>query len=414
MAYRDDVAALSPDHLYRFDGDVNDSVGTLNGTNTSFTLTGAAICEDATNSAFSNAVGDRVALATSTDVDGALDRKAVCGWFQASAIQLPPKSIYREGTVNNQYNIIMWAGNKLMFEVNNAGTVLQAFADNVFSPGRDYHIFTRCEGTGFGNKVELYVDGVKQAVTEPDPAPLGTATLPARAAAEFADPSGTTEVGNASVLLNAPVNGLYAFWATFSGANAQLTDTEIREELFEKGALADATISAGTQAAMQTSLDALADTARPDAPLCIRVEAVTGDGDVTLTADNITFDALASIHVQYMGSGTLTWINTNGANASIGSTPGGGAINFVTPATLTVSPLIANSEVRIYEAGTTTEIAGIEVSGTSFAQSINVASVDVVVHKEDYEYIRVESVDMTGGDVSLPVSQRFDRNYENP
>ena len=81
---------------------------------------------------------------------------------------------------------------------------------------------------------------------------------------------------------------------------------------------------------------------------------------------------------------------------------------------LTASPLIADTEVRIYESGTTNEVSGIESSGTSYSDTINVSTVDVVIHKEDYEYIRVENVDMTQGDVNLPVNQRFDRNYRNP
>ena len=97
----------------------------------------------------------------------------------------------------------------------------------------------------------------------------------------------------------------------WDGSDADLTDTEIRETLFELGALAGTTISSGSESAMQTSLDALADTVRGNEPLNIRVEEVTGDGDLTLSADNITHDDLASIHVQYLGSGTLTWQNTN-------------------------------------------------------------------------------------------------------
>ena len=203
----------------------------------------------------------------------------------------------------------------------------------------------------------------------------------------------------------APINGRYSNWATFSGANAALTDAEVREELFEKGAIPDITVT------NQTQLDAIASSVRPNVPLAIRVDVA---GSISLTADNITFDPLCSIHVQYTGSGTLTWINNNGSDASIGSTTGGGIINFVNPATLTLSPLVANSEVRIYEAGTTNEVAGIENSGTSFVTSVNVSAVDVVIHSLDYQYVRVTNVDMSQGNVSLPISQILDRQYENP
>lgn len=54
-------------------------------------------------------------------------------------------------------------------------------------------------------------------------------------------------------------------------------------------------------------------------------------------ADNITFDPLSSIHVQYTGTGTLTWVNDNGADASIGSTPNGGTLIIADRQTLTVT-----------------------------------------------------------------------------
>lgn len=409
MAYRDDMLALNPDHLWVMDPALTDSVGSLTLTNSSMALTGAVICEDITNSLASTATSHRLSVATSTDVDGALDRKLVCGWFRTTAIQPPPKSIYREGTTNSQFNIIMWAGNNVMFEVVNSGTVIQAFADQVFQVNRAYHIAALCEGTGYGDKVELFIDGVKQSTT----GTLGSATLPARTAAEWADPSGSTEVGNQTVLLNAPVNGNFAMWATFSGANAQLTDTEIREELFEKGALPGVTISSDTEANMQTALDAYADTVRGDEPLNIRIEDVSGGGNLSLDADNITHNSLASCHIQWMGTGELSWTNSNGSDTSIGSSPNSGTINFINPVTLITSPLVAGSEVRVYESGTANEVGGTESSGTSFNTSISVSTVDVVIIKNDYEYIRVNNLDMSSGDVSLPVSQQFDRNYEN-
>ena len=410
MAYRDDIIALDADHLWRFDGDFNDSIGAINGTNTGLITTAAACCEDAANAVQTNATGDRVAFPTSPDIDDVLDRKAVFGWIRISSIQLPPKSLYREGNTDNQFNLVLWAGNNLMFETVNSGSVSQAFADQVLQPGRNYHIFARMLGTAFGDVVELYIDGVPQSISDV----FGAASLADRPVAELGDPSGSTEVGNATVLLNACTNANHNFWGTFSGANAQLTDTQIREDLFEKGALPGVTITSGTQAAMQTQLDALADSVRPDEPLNIRIQAVTGDGDVSLTADNITHDALASIHVQYMGTGTLNWTNTNGADSSIGSTPNGGTINFINPATLTAAPLISGSEVRFYESGTANEIAGVENSGTSFSSLVGVPLVDVVVIKNDYQYVRVKGVDMTGGDVTVPISQVFDRQYGNP
>lgn len=354
MPYTADISALNPDHFWTMDGVLTDSAGALTLTNSGFSLTGAQICEDTTNSLQSNGVADRLSVATAATLDGALDRKAVAGWVSISQIQAPPKNLYREGTTGNQFNMVVWAGNNLMFEVVSGGNATQAFSDNVLRNNRAYHLFARFEGTGFGDKIELYVDGVLQSTTEPASGQPGLASLGARTAANWGEPASSGEVGGESVGLNAIVNGLHSMWATWSGANAQLTSAQIREELFEKGALPGVTISSDTQVNMQAALDAFASTIRPDEPLNIRVEAVLGGGDFTLTADNITHNARASIHVQYMGVDTLSWVNENGSNASIGSTPNGGTLTFIEAVPLLVRAVtaaggapVANARVRI-------------------------------------------------------------------
>lgn len=80
---------------------------------------------------------------------------------------------------------------------------------------------------------------------------------------------------------------------------------------------------------------------------------------------------------------------------------------------LTLTGLQANSEIRIYQSGTTTEIDGIENSGTTFATTTSESIVDIVVHALGYEYQRINGVD-TSQNLTLPISQRVDRNYRNP
>lgn len=82
---------------------------------------------------------------------------------------------------------------------------------------------------------------------------------------------------------------------------------------------------------------------------------------------------------------------------------------------VTLTGLQANTEVRVYTTGTTDEIDGVENSGTSFTfQAQNTDFVDIVIHHIDYEYIRIENFDVPLNDVSIPIQQRFDRNYDNP
>jgi len=67
----------------------------------------------------------------------------------------------------------------------------------------------------------------------------------------------------------------------------------------------------------------------------------------------------------------------------------------------------------VYEEGTTTEIDGVESSGTSFSTSVSEPSVDLVIFNTQYLPIRTLSVN-TSSNVNLPVQQIFDRNYNNP
>lgn len=85
-------------------------------------------------------------------------------------------------------------------------------------------------------------------------------------------------------------------------------------------------------------------------------------------------------------------------------------INVLT--TLTLTGLQPNSEVRVFDASTITEVAGVENSGTSFTANIAATSVDIVVHNLSYEYLKIEGAD-TSVNLTLPIQQRFDRNYEN-
>ena len=324
MTYDADIDALNPSHRYSFDGVYTDSVGTSDGTN-SGCATATAICEDVTNSIQTNGTTDRVTLPSVSTINQELDRKAVCGWFMTSAIQQPPCRVYGEGDASNSFAIILGFGNNVTFEVDGASFTLQIYGDTPLVAGRAYHLCMVFESSTYGDELRAYLDGVPQT-SSADVTPGGA--LASRGVGEFGDPVGTVAMGGTAIVLVAPVNGSYNEWAFWAGADAVLTDAEVREELFEKGALPDNTIT------NQAGLDALASTVRSNAPLCIRVDVV---GSITLTADDVTFHALASIHVQYTGTGTLTWVNTNGSNATIGSTTGGGAIVFETEVALTIT-----------------------------------------------------------------------------
>jgi hypothetical protein len=153
---------------------------------------------------------------------------------------------------------------------------------------------------------------------------------------------------------------------------------------------------------------------------------VTRSGSLTdAGAYNVTIDATASSAFALSGN-TIT-IKANSFTGDMTTTGiitlvnGSTFIGTRTDANGTVSPdsvltltgLQANSEVRVYAAGTTTEIAGVENSGTTFTDAtIAVNSVDIIIHNVSYEYQKIEAAD-TSGNLTLPIQQRFDRNYRN-
>ena len=80
---------------------------------------------------------------------------------------------------------------------------------------------------------------------------------------------------------------------------------------------------------------------------------------------------------------------------------------------LAITGVVANSEVRVYVAGTSTEIFGIEyTTGADVVGFVSVDSVDIVIHNVTQEYIRKPAVDTTDN-LTLPIQQRFDRGYLN-
>lgn len=153
---------------------------------------------------------------------------------------------------------------------------------------------------------------------------------------------------------------------------------------------------------------------------------VTRSGNlIDAGAYNVTIDATASSVFSVSGNtitikastftGDMTTTGvitlTNGAIFSGTRTDANGTV--FPDSVLTLTGLKANSEVRVYTAGTTTEIAGVENSGTTFSTTVSVGSVDIVVHSLGYEYQRIEGAD-TSSNLTLPIQQRVDRNYRNP
>jgi hypothetical protein len=114
----------------------------------------------------------------------------------------------------------------------------------------------------------------------------------------------------------------------------------------------------------------------------------------------------------YNDSGGAITINVFGGLAPTVRNGTGSSTTVAVLTTLNLTGLQANSEVRVFEAGTTTEVAGVENSGTTFTANISASSVDIVIHNVAYEYQKIEGAD-TSANLTLPIQQRFDRSYQN-
>lgn len=86
--------------------------------------------------------------------------------------------------------------------------------------------------------------------------------------------------------------------------------------------------------------------------------------------------------------------------------------------TLTITGLKNPSEVRIFDAGTTTELAGQEnVTTGSFEWVFDPAvypDVDISILALSYQNIRFTNFALSMADVTIPVQQQVDRQYANP
>ena len=403
MAYKSDVTALSPAHFFPFDGNATDTVAALGSTDTSMVWSNSAIANDATNAMNSNAVDDLLELDSSAYINEERNQILVAGWFKTNKIQQPPCRIYGDGSSSASVSIHLGFGNQVLFEVDSDPFTLQIYGDTPLVQDRIYHLAIRFESSTYGDIFKGYLDGVEQTDTV-DNTP-GDKLGQSRTKGSFGGKNSGLALGGVDLKIVSIVNGHYNHWAFWNGTNASnVSDSEIRTELFEKGAIPSVTISD------QAGLDALASTVRGNAPLCI---AITGT-NLDLIADNVTFDPLSSIHIQWQGSGVLNWTNNNGSNATIVSNIGGGTVNVKNPRTVNFTNLQAGTEIRIYETGTTTEVSGIEEENTgSWSTVIPDGFYDIRVVSVNYRNIEYRNIEIAA-DQTIKVEQFFDKNYNNP
>lgn len=147
-----------------------------------------------------------------------------------------------------------------------------------------------------------------------------------------------------------------------------------------------------------------------------------GSEVVTLTLQDLTYsgygangstDAVIDIEDT---TGNIIFNISGGDNPTVKTD--GASFKLVNSSDLEFTNLVNPTEVRVYDNGTIDEVAGTEnVTTGTVSYSIDAATfptVDVVIHSIGYVWQKIIGIDMTGGDLSIPVQQQVDRVYENP
>ncbi len=388
--YSEAVEALTPlaNHHWPMQNSYVDTVGSATMNNTSGgtpSFETKVIVKGDTHSFLLDATGDYVSPADQADMNVTVqaNRRYIGGWIQVDRVSLALAVLYEEGAQINNFALLNGFGNNLMFQfADDGGDYVQIYADVPITPNRPYLVLAEFNASGQkSGQCKLWLDGVAQSRSNGNP--WEVTSFPTHSGnitwghegsevLQIGDSRGTDQT---DIAFTSPVKCNYAHW--FNWTDVTIADADIREELFEKGALADTTISSGTEAAMQTSIDAEANTLFTDWPCAIEIAACTA-GSFELTFDNITFEDRVSMQVRYLGSDTLTIVTENGTvldSAKLGA-PYGGTITVINavPITITARDIDDNSVIQGARVRITADTGGPETAGTVLLEGVTNAS----------------------------------------
>ena len=428
-AYLTLIDTLLPGHYWRLQNtytDTGSSTAGLRDMDNNITGGGGAmttteICENTTHSWQLTSVTAAREIADVGDMNGGtVNERTFCGWIMLGGIQKSVSAIYKEGGGVQNLAFIVSLGNTLTAQMADSvsGNNVQAFGDFKLTPNRPYHICYRYSYTESPKEFRLYVDGEEQTATDGNPI-TGTSFSSHSGDCIWGDPDANLETGGTDISYAGQLDCYYAAWAHWAAAdnsgNVPLDKTtEIRDKLFRRGALPNETITSGTPAAMQTQLDALADTEIPDWPLGIRVEMATGSSDLELEADNITFSSRCTLELEWQGTGVLTWVQRNGSSldtskiyASLGGTVT--IVNSV-PVVVTVKDVatggvIEGARVLLtsdtggslpYQASVTITRSSTTATVTHTTHGFSTGQKVLISGASQYEYTGVKTITVTG------------------
>lgn len=328
------VDTLNADHYWRLNNTYNDTGDTgpvrnmTSGVVGTWTFNTQEIVDGNTHSLNYSNVTNRREIADSANMNVTITaaERTISFWLQINTTQHELACIWKEGGGVQNLAMLLGYGNVMLWQLADvAGTRdnVQAWSDFKLSTNRPYNIVGRYSNTENPAESRLYIDGVLQTDTDGNPMTINIFDSHSGDVV-WGDPDNNLETGATDISYNTHANAQLSDFATWSdnsgGTNAGGLDpeTEIRDILFRRGAIPDDTLATATESSMQTSLEAL-DENRPDWPLSLRVEPVTGGGDFELIAQDSSgnpwvFDAGISAHIEYRGVDTLTVINPVGGN----------------------------------------------------------------------------------------------------
>lgn len=141
---------------------------------------------------------------------------------------------------------------------------------------------------------------------------------------------------------------------------------------------------------------------------------------LVMTLDGNTFngygaDATDSAALHFLrDTGTITLNITDGVIPTFKSE--GATVNIVASVTVTLTKLVDGTEVRVYDTGDDSVIDGIEsTSGGEWPFSDAPGNIVYIrIFKQDYYPADLLDFEIPADAVFIPVSQVFDRNFENP
>lgn len=336
LPYTGFLSTLNPDHFWKLNNTYDDTGASAIDRPMTSSIVGTHIfltdqlAEDTTHSWRLNDVLDKREILDSSNMNVTISSKerTLMAWIQLQGTQKSLSVIWKEGGGIQNLALLVGVGNVLMWQLADvAGSRdnVQAYSNFRLVPGRTYCILGRYSHLDTIKESRLYIDGIKQDVTDGNPMTTGIFDSHSGDIV-WGNADNNLEMGTVDINFAGQEECWSSHWGTWSdnSPNATaggLSDTEIYG-IFERGAIAELVIASGTESAMQTALDAISDTTRSNTPLAIRIERVTGGGSLELVADNINFDNAGSLDIQWMGvSGeVLTWVNSNGASINANKT----------------------------------------------------------------------------------------------